>query len=145
MAMLGAVNEVVAPGQCDAAANALADALAAGPRTAQGVIRGLVCAAYECRETDQLDAERDAMTQGALRRIGKPRQIQPVINQIDACRVRRQSAQLARTIGGAGGPKGRTGAIVRQLFRDFPIRRGPDVLGVGGKPPGQAAHASRPS
>ncbi|SFT33981.1 oxepin-CoA hydrolase, alternative type [Sedimentitalea nanhaiensis] len=65
MAMLGAVNEVVAPGQCDAAANALADALAAGPRTAQGVIRGLVCAAYECRETDQLDAERDAMARAS--------------------------------------------------------------------------------
>ena len=40
---------------------ALADALAEGPRQAQGVIRGLVADAYETTEASQLDAERDAM------------------------------------------------------------------------------------
>jgi enoyl-CoA hydratase/carnithine racemase len=41
------------------------NALAAGPRTAQGVIRGLVGAAYDVTEAAQLDAERDAMAHAA--------------------------------------------------------------------------------
>jgi 2-(1,2-epoxy-1,2-dihydrophenyl)acetyl-CoA isomerase len=40
---------------------ALADTLAAGPRAAQSVIRGLVAQAYEESEGAQLDAERNAM------------------------------------------------------------------------------------
>ncbi len=65
MAGLGVVNQIAEPGACDAAAHALADALAAGPRMAQGVIRGLVSSAYETREARQLDAERDAMAAAA--------------------------------------------------------------------------------
>lgn len=61
MAALGVVNQVVAPGEADAAAQALADTLAQGPRRIQGVIRKLVSDAYEATEADQLDAERDAM------------------------------------------------------------------------------------
>lgn len=61
MAALGAVNAMVPAGSADEEAHALADALAQGPRVAQGVIRGLVAAAYESSEADQLDAERDAM------------------------------------------------------------------------------------
>ena len=45
----------------DGITQVLADHLAAGPRVAQGVIRGLVAQAYETSEADQLDAERDAM------------------------------------------------------------------------------------
>ncbi|MFC3614445.1 oxepin-CoA hydrolase, alternative type [Lutimaribacter marinistellae] len=61
MAALGAVNEVVPQGETLAAAQAIADRLAQGPRVAQGVIRHLVAAAYDREETAQLDAERDAM------------------------------------------------------------------------------------
>ncbi|MHA6264551.1 oxepin-CoA hydrolase, alternative type [Arenibacterium sp. CAU 1754] len=61
MAELGAVNAVVPAGQADAEANALADALAKGPRDAQSTIRSLVATAYETREAEQLDLERDAM------------------------------------------------------------------------------------
>lgn len=61
MHALGAVNTVAPVGHCDAGAHALADALAAGPRAAQGVIRNLVASAYESSEIAQLDAERDAM------------------------------------------------------------------------------------
>lgn len=62
---LGAVNAVVKPGQCDVQAQALADALAAGPRDAQRVIRNLVSTAYEQSEFAQLNAERDAMARAA--------------------------------------------------------------------------------
>ncbi|MDK3074783.1 enoyl-CoA hydratase family protein [Sedimentitalea sp. JM2-8] len=65
LAVLGAVNTVAPAGRCDAEAHALADALAAGPRDAQGTIRGLVAAAYETPETTQLDAERNAMARAA--------------------------------------------------------------------------------
>lgn len=65
MLVLGAINAVVPAGACDAEAHALADALAGGPRTAQGVIRRLVAEAYETREAVQLDAERDAMARAA--------------------------------------------------------------------------------
>lgn len=58
---LGAINQVVPEGQVDAAAFALADALAAGPRGAQGKIRQMVAQAYEATEATQLDTERDAM------------------------------------------------------------------------------------
>ena len=61
MADLGAINAVVPAGEADAAAHALADALAQGPAEAQRVIRGLVSTAYETTEAAQLDAERDAM------------------------------------------------------------------------------------
>nr|WP_217351774.1 enoyl-CoA hydratase family protein [Ruegeria sp. HKCCD8929] len=65
MAELGVVNAVVPAGEVDAAAHALADELAWGPRAAQGVIRGLVAQAYEVPEARQLDAERDAMARAA--------------------------------------------------------------------------------
>jgi enoyl-CoA hydratase/carnithine racemase len=65
MHALGAVNAVVPQGECEAAAHALADALAAGPRDAQRSIRRLVAAAYETTEAGQLDAERDAMARAA--------------------------------------------------------------------------------
>lgn len=58
---LGAVSRLAAPGKAMDEAMALADVIAEGPRQAQGVIRGLVAAAYETSEADQLDAERDAM------------------------------------------------------------------------------------
>ncbi len=61
MAALGAVNLLRAPGEAEAGAQELADALAHGPRDAQGVIRGLVAAAYDGSEVDQLDREGDAM------------------------------------------------------------------------------------
>lgn len=62
---LGAVTEVVPAGQVDAAAHALTDALARGPRAAQGTIRRLVAQAYEQSEAAQLDAERDGMATAA--------------------------------------------------------------------------------
>lgn len=58
---LGAVNAVVPPGATLAEAMRLADALAAGPRGAQGTIRALVAQAYEMGEAGQLDAEAEAM------------------------------------------------------------------------------------
>lgn len=61
MAELGAITEVVAPGEVDAAAHVLADALTKGPRQAQSTIRHLVSVAYESAEAEQLNAERDAM------------------------------------------------------------------------------------
>ncbi|UWR10851.1 oxepin-CoA hydrolase, alternative type [Sulfitobacter mediterraneus] len=64
-AVLGAVNLICPEGQAMTEAMALTDALAAGPRTAQGVIRGLVGAAYDVTEAAQLDAERDAMAYAA--------------------------------------------------------------------------------
>jgi len=60
---LGAVTNVVPAGEVDQAAQALADALARGPRAAQATIRRLVADAYEVTEAAQLDAERDAMAQ----------------------------------------------------------------------------------
>lgn len=62
---LGAINAVVASGTVDAAAHAIADAIAQGPRLAQGTIRKLVSDAYEATEAVQLDAERDAMAHAA--------------------------------------------------------------------------------
>jgi hypothetical protein len=44
---------------------ALADARARGPREAQGAIRAMVAGAYEAREAEQLDRERDAMARAA--------------------------------------------------------------------------------
>lgn len=66
-AELGAVNRLVTKGKAMEEAMALADHLAAGPREAQGVIRGLVSQAYEATEGEQLDAERDAMAAAAGR------------------------------------------------------------------------------
>ena len=65
LAQLGAVNQVCDAGQALASAMLLADALAAGPRDAQGVIRQLVAQAYDITEALQLDAERDAMAHAA--------------------------------------------------------------------------------
>ena len=65
MAELGAVNIACPSGSALAHAQELADALAAGPRVAQGLIRGLVAAAYETSEAAQLDAERNAMARAA--------------------------------------------------------------------------------
>ncbi len=58
---LGAINAVVPEGQAEATAMALADAVALGPRVAQGVIRGMVATAYEATEAMQLDIERNEM------------------------------------------------------------------------------------
>ena len=58
---LGIVNELAEPGDVDAVAHRLADALAAGPRDAQGAIRRMVAGAYDRAEAAQLDVERDAM------------------------------------------------------------------------------------
>ena len=58
---LGVVNAVTDKGGAFDAAMALADRLAAGPREAQGVIRGLVAQGYDVSEADQLEAECDAM------------------------------------------------------------------------------------
>ncbi len=65
MAELGAVNAVVPADQVVPTALALADALAQGPRGAQGVIRAMVAEAYEAPEAAQLDRERDAMARAA--------------------------------------------------------------------------------
>jgi 2-(1,2-epoxy-1,2-dihydrophenyl)acetyl-CoA isomerase len=62
---LGAVSRLCSAGNAMEEAMALADTLAAGPRAAQGVIRGLVADAYEQTENAQLDAERDAMAHAA--------------------------------------------------------------------------------
>ncbi len=64
-AELGAVNRLVPEGKAFETALQYADQLAKGPRAAQGVIRGLVTDAYEASESDQLDAERDAMAHAA--------------------------------------------------------------------------------
>lgn len=60
-AALGAITQLTPVGGAVAAAQALADAVAAGPRDAQGVIRGLVSDAYQRTEAEQLNAERDGM------------------------------------------------------------------------------------
>jgi len=60
-AELGAVNRLTPVGQAYDTAMHYADEIVAGPRAAQGMIRGLVAQAYEMAETVQLDAERDAM------------------------------------------------------------------------------------
>ncbi len=62
---LGAVSRLCAVGNAMEEAMILADTLAAGPRDAQTVIRGLVASAYEQTEQQQLDAERDAMAHAA--------------------------------------------------------------------------------
>lgn len=62
---LGAVNATAEADQVIAQAQAVADAIAAGPRRAQGVIRGMVAAAYDATEAEQLDVERDAMARAA--------------------------------------------------------------------------------
>lgn len=65
MAELGAVNQVVKKGAVDQAAHSVCDALAIGPRQAQGVIRAMVNAAYDSLEDEQLDLERDGMAHAA--------------------------------------------------------------------------------
>lgn len=65
MCAMGAINAVAPAGKADEMADELADALAKGPRDALTVIRGLVADAYETREADQLDKERDAMARAA--------------------------------------------------------------------------------
>ena len=65
LAALGAVNQVVAPERVLGAAHALADALAQGPREAQGTIRQLVSNAYDASEGAQLDDECAAMARAA--------------------------------------------------------------------------------
>ena len=64
-AELGAVNRLCGEGKALEEAMILADTLAAGPRAAQGIIRGLVADAYETTEAQQLDSERDAMARAA--------------------------------------------------------------------------------
>lgn len=65
MHALGVVNALAPTGRCDQRAHDFADALAAGPREAQGVIRGLIASAYEHTELVQLDTERNAMARAA--------------------------------------------------------------------------------
>lgn len=65
MLQLGVVNDVTRADQVVAGANRIADALAAGPRDAIGVIRAMVAAAYDQTEAAQLDMERDAMARAA--------------------------------------------------------------------------------
>ncbi|MEP3640027.1 MAG: enoyl-CoA hydratase family protein [Paracoccaceae bacterium] len=65
MHALGAVNAVVDASEVMTSAHALADAVATGPRTAQGVIRSIVAQAYDVTEAAQLDTERDAMARAA--------------------------------------------------------------------------------
>ena len=64
-AELGAINRLTPVGQAFETAMHYADQIAAGPRAAQGVIRGLIAQAYETTEAAQLDAERDAMAHAA--------------------------------------------------------------------------------
>ena len=65
MLELGAINQVADGADVVPAAHALADAIARGPRTAQGVIRHMVGTAYDQSEAAQLDLERDAMARAA--------------------------------------------------------------------------------
>ncbi len=61
LAASGAINVIVPPGEVEAQAHTLADALARGPRETQGMIRSLVASAYDNSEAQQLEAERDGM------------------------------------------------------------------------------------
>lgn len=63
-AELGVVNLVSEAPLSEA--RALAQSFAKGPRKAQGVIKGLVSAAFERSEADQLDAEREAMIRAVV-------------------------------------------------------------------------------
>lgn len=65
---LGAISEMVAPGDAVAAAHALSDALARGPMAAQSAIKALITPAYTRSLAEQMDAERDAMAHA----IGTP-------------------------------------------------------------------------
>jgi enoyl-CoA hydratase/carnithine racemase len=65
MEALGAVNLTAPRDQVLPEAHAFADAIARGPRTAQGRIRGMVAQAYDQSEAAQLDVERDAMAHAA--------------------------------------------------------------------------------
>lgn len=58
---LGAVSQLAPKGEVMTAVEALAAALAKGASATQGVIKGLVSAAYNTPLAEQLDAERDAM------------------------------------------------------------------------------------
>ncbi|WP_293451190.1 oxepin-CoA hydrolase, alternative type [Planktotalea sp.] len=64
MHALGVVNTLSSDPLTEA--HAIADALANGPRKAQGIIKGLVGRAYESTEADQLDAEREAMIRAVV-------------------------------------------------------------------------------
>ena len=59
LANLGVINMISDDPLSEA--HALADAFAKGPRKAQGIIKGLVGQAYEATQTEQLEAEREAM------------------------------------------------------------------------------------
>lgn len=61
LAGLGAINETAPRENVMDQAHALADAIALGPRVAQGRIRAMVAQAYDQSEAAQLDVERDAM------------------------------------------------------------------------------------
>lgn len=65
LAGLGAVNLVCAREDVLNETHALADAIAAGPRSAQRRIRAMVAQAYDQTEAAQLDVERDAMAHAA--------------------------------------------------------------------------------
>lgn len=64
-AALGCVTELAPAGGAMDAALGFADRVAALPRDAQGVIRGLVSQAYETTEAQQLNLERDGMARAA--------------------------------------------------------------------------------
>jgi 2-(1,2-epoxy-1,2-dihydrophenyl)acetyl-CoA isomerase len=65
MQALGAINAVCPNEHVMEHAFALVEAVAAGPRQAQGVIRAMVAKAYDQSEAAQLDLERDAMAHAA--------------------------------------------------------------------------------
>lgn len=58
---LGAISQIVAPGEVIATAEALAEALACGPSATHGVIKTLVNSARSNRLVEQMNDERDAM------------------------------------------------------------------------------------
>lgn len=64
MADLGVVNLISDDPLAEA--QALADTFAKGPRKAQGIIKDLVSSAYELSETQQLEAEREAMIRAVV-------------------------------------------------------------------------------
>lgn len=64
MAELGVINMLADDPL--SAAHMLAHACAQGPRTAQGIIKGLVGQAYETREAKQLETEREAMIRAVV-------------------------------------------------------------------------------
>mgnify|MGYP000377353960 CR=1 FL=1 len=93
---------------------------------------------------DRQQMQRRARLPGpAVGRRGKAGQVQPVIDQVDPVGLGRQVAQMGRAEGGAGRPESGPGRVRAKLFAQFPVGRGPDVLGMGREGPGDAPHYRR--